>query len=587
MKIYRGQQVSIVELETLKNAEGGLIVMNSFVSATKRHEVAVKFARKFTGQAGLKPVIFEIGIDKYDGEQDQQPFADITGEAFYGEREAEILIGMRAVMLIESVKIQEPIAQIHLRLYRYGEMIGQNCDTDLPLLKYDFSNLIDNQMASLKMLLSLMCIGEYHKAEQMLYIIRCSEDSPSSTILDSLTTSLDIARVNTTQSNACDRIEGLLNQHRESFQAILDLELVAGIERVGVMKVLEVINHLLHLVLPENGDFSSCFLIFRQLNNWSEMCRKYVADHNGDLTDSSLNDILRSFSVDSFTEKASKSEHISTAELEHFTFDKDPSLPESNVYCIVHLWFRAYTATKDGEYDQAIELIQNGLAIPCTNDFHILLYNQLANIYEKQENWTAAIETYQQIIKMPQLAPNSSAIIKAHGGCGDVYSKIKEFSQAFNCYTKALDLQLQHYPHDHLETSNTYIHIGYCYKNLGDVKSALDYYQKAILMGHPETMSGAYRSIALIYLTRKEYDSARSNLIKSLELAKTLTPQITSELIFAYKLLITVEHQTKNHYQRDVYIDQLMKITDSRDYMQSLISSVIEEVLHFVNTTKK
>ena len=559
--------------------------MNSFISATKKYDVAAKFARRPVGQAGLKPVIFEICIDRYDGEHDQQPFADITSESWYGEGEAEILLCMRTVMHIESVSIEESTTWIQLRLYRYDEVAGQNCDSDLPLLIYDSSNLLVEEMALLKMLVTLMSIGEYHRAEQVLHIMQSLEVFSESNVLCPYTAAVAILQSNLTDPNVSDRIHERFDQVREYYQAISNRESLTDNCGTHATKAVSIMDHVQHLLQSENMNRFDARILMRQQNEVLETVIKLFADPKRVRWDSLLSDYLSDAHNNFLREIESNRQHMSIADLERSKSDKDVELPEKHPIRVLHLRDMASRAANIAEYDQAIKLIQNGLSIPCTNDGRVLLYQELAEIYEKQGNWLEAIKSHQQIINMPQLPPNSSVIIEAHVRCGNEYSEIKEFSQAYNCYAKALDLQLQHYPHDHLRTSKIYIKIGDCYEKLGNVTSALESYQKAISTGHPETASGAYHCIAQIYVTRKEYDKARSNLIKSLDLAKAQQPQHTALLVYTYEWLIMVEHRTNHHRQRDIYIDQLMKLTDSREKVQSYIAQKIEQILEFVNTT--
>ena len=583
--IYRGQQLLVAEVETLKNAEGSLIAMNSFISATKKYDVAAKFARRSVGQAGLKPVIFEICIDRYDGEHDQQLFADITGESWYGEDEAEILLCMRTVMHIESVNIEEPTARIRLRLCRYDDVANQNCDADLPLLMYNSSNLFDEQMALFKMLITLISTGEYHRAQQVLNIMQGSGDFSGSNLVDYFAALIKMVQGDITGSNVLDRVERISNQKREFYQAVLNLKSVPDVFRTVVIEALARMDDFQRLEGSENMNELNVPTLVGQLNDVMKSMREFITNPKTLRVEASLDDILGNMHFDFLSEKEPSSQQTSTADLERFESNKDAELPEKHPTRILLLSHMALIATDNGEYDQAIKLIRNGLSIPCPNDYRVLLYQQLATIHKKQGNWLETIKSHQQIINMLQLPPNSSAIIEAHVQCGDEYSEIKEFSQAYNCYAKALDLQLQHYPHDHLQTSKIYIKIGDCYGKLGNVTSALENYQKAISTGHPETASDAYRCIAQIYMVRKEYDSARSNLIKSLDLAKVQQPQHTTSLVYTYEWLIIVEHRNNHHHQRDIYIDQLMKLTDSREKVQSFMAKEIEWVLNFVNTT--
>lgn len=117
------------------------------------------------------------------------------------------------------------------------------------------------------------------------------------------------------------------------------------------------------------------------------------------------------------------------------------------------------------------------------------------------------------------------------------------------------------------------------------MNTAVEYYERAISMGHPETTGKAYREIGSIYMRGKKYDLARFNFIRSLETEKIHKPQNIISLAISYSWLIIVEHQTKDYDERDIYIKELLSLTDYSDAnTRDMLNDHIQWTLNFINT---
>lgn len=98
-KTYRGQIMSIDELEKLKNNIGKILSINGFFSTSLDIDVSFKFARQNVNLNYLQSIIFEIEVDP---STKTSIYADISHKAIY-PNEKEILFNLNSLFKIISV----------------------------------------------------------------------------------------------------------------------------------------------------------------------------------------------------------------------------------------------------------------------------------------------------------------------------------------------------------------------------------------------------------------------------------------------------------------------------------------------------
>jgi hypothetical protein len=91
--VYRGQILSVNEIEQLRANVHKLITMNGFCSTSRNREMAIKFA---------KNVLFDIEVDLK--KHPALIFSDISSTSQFGEEE-EVLFDLVTVFRIERVSI--------------------------------------------------------------------------------------------------------------------------------------------------------------------------------------------------------------------------------------------------------------------------------------------------------------------------------------------------------------------------------------------------------------------------------------------------------------------------------------------------
>lgn len=102
-EVYRGQRLTVSELEKLRGKVGGLISMNSFVSTSRNRVVASMFAGELSSEPDIVHVIFEMKLDAKIAQEADTPFANIQCYSQIYEEE-EVLLSMGTVFHIDSIQ---------------------------------------------------------------------------------------------------------------------------------------------------------------------------------------------------------------------------------------------------------------------------------------------------------------------------------------------------------------------------------------------------------------------------------------------------------------------------------------------------
>lgn len=367
----------------------------------------------------------------------------------------------------------------------------------------------------------------------------------------------------------------LMHEFQKHFQSIANCELAPDFARNIYNFYAQFTATFLSIINSTKMDSSSKCMF---LNIHNEMLEKLKRD-GPKFAISSIHPSL-SKPVRLFSETAKSSdEQMKSTVYDILKFNVDNVEPETDSSRSLTLLEMAMSAKEEGNYDRAITLVQDGLSIICDYDIHVMFYELLIKIYGKQKDWPAVIESCKCIIDMPQIPPSSSKIVKAHIERGNACIELDDLSEAFLSYTNALELQNQHHVPNHPLTSEIHIKIGNVFKKTEDVSAALESYDKAITLGFPDTASEAYEIIGIIYTRQGNYDMARSNFIKCLEIRKDWIPQKTLWLAHTHIYLAIVEHKTEHYQQRDLHIQQARKITDHDAEEHNLITKAISQIL--------
>jgi tetratricopeptide (TPR) repeat protein len=225
----------------------------------------------------------------------------------------------------------------------------------------------------------------------------------------------------------------------------------------------------------------------------------------------------------------------------------------------------AFNATEEEKYDQAIGYLRNALFIPCIDDKRATVYNRLAEVYEKQKNWPAALECYKNIISMPQLSKTSTKLALAHINAAHIYEEMEDDHNAIVHYKRGVQLYSQRESPHHPIVSSHKIVIGIKFKKMGDMDAALKTFQEVIELDHSNDVKVAYKQIGMIYSLREDYDMAYYNFIESLKISKReIPPDI--DFIIGIHLLLARTEWLRNHFDEGyVHMSEVVVMSENHE----------------------
>jgi tetratricopeptide (TPR) repeat protein len=159
LTVFRGQHLSMDELNLLKQNINGLISMNTFLSATLNKNLALIFAEtdiKSPGPSSIQAVLFIIDI--FDMSQETTPFAPIKSYSCY-EEEDEVLFTIGAVFKVESVEQMDDMWHVKLQLSKEQNKLCR--DLSLHIMKQ-----IGSDASPLALGWFLYRMSDFNKAER-------------------------------------------------------------------------------------------------------------------------------------------------------------------------------------------------------------------------------------------------------------------------------------------------------------------------------------------------------------------------------------------------------------------------------------
>ncbi|CAF2713672.1 unnamed protein product [Rotaria sp. Silwood2] len=170
-RVYRGQLMSIDELNQLKMSLGEYISINSFFSTSLNRQQAIQFLNEYNYSHNLQKVLFEIDANPHLDRL--KPFANITSKSFYSH-EQEILFMFSSIFRLTNIKQeQNGLWIIQMVLSNHND---ENMKKLFDNIKNEYSG-INDQTSLLSFGNILYQMGKYDLAEK--YFHRLLKDLPN------------------------------------------------------------------------------------------------------------------------------------------------------------------------------------------------------------------------------------------------------------------------------------------------------------------------------------------------------------------------------------------------------------------------
>ncbi|CAF1534355.1 unnamed protein product [Rotaria magnacalcarata] len=166
LTLYRGQGMSIIDLENLKNCQDGLFSFNCFFLSTSRdRDISFLFADSARQKSNTVGILFTIEIDPSIS---TVPYASLKDISYYSKKqnaEEEILFSMHTVYRIGHIK------QIDNNFWAVNLILTNDNDVQLKLLTArarEELGGVDKNHALVPLLLKM---GEFKKAEEVAFTL--------------------------------------------------------------------------------------------------------------------------------------------------------------------------------------------------------------------------------------------------------------------------------------------------------------------------------------------------------------------------------------------------------------------------------
>ena len=557
--LYRGQQMSTSELNQLKACVGGTIAMTSFLSATKNLDVAEMFAGNGEETCDIESVIFEIIIDESEYDYERSPFAYIS-QLSSKKDESEVLLSLGTTLRVEFVETKQQVTWVRVRM-------RQREDNEVPRqLFVGWENAVSVNsnvgeilsLGQLSTILSLM--GNFRQSKQLLKWMQSLTDPAMDSVaafwFESISLTTEYQELDRTDADHNHRWQTVIGTLKKATRSLLNSRSLDDCERDASISPISLLDHLFHMSKSEKDSIDISELTSEFVNRMGSYYQMNVQPVWNLVKKRELLSLAR---TGNFTDQSHEVKIHDILEAYH-----DTKLSENDPKRIELCWDLANDAYKKGDYNQAIRLARDGLAIPSTQVYQEKLRRLLKVIYWEQKDWFSSLECCQGAINMPQLPPNSSLIVEAYMDCGFACRQLEDYYEALLNYTKALELQEQHHPPRHPLTAEIHVELGSLFCTIGDAATAMKHFEISIELDFPESASKAHTWMALIHKCMKHYHKARLHLLQCLDIRQRHLSSDTDKLVETYQALVKIEDITGNHQQKETYVQLALELADSR-----------------------
>jgi tetratricopeptide (TPR) repeat protein len=164
LTLYRGQGLSEIDFNQLKNTKGGLIAFNNFLSTSMDRDVSLVFAESNAINRDMVGILFVMTVDPT---RSTTPFASIKEVSYYGDKEDEVLFSMQSVFRIQDIKSMGE----DNRLYQVDLTLTSDNDKDLRILTEQIREETSGSTGWDSLGELLRRIGHFDKAEEVYQVL--------------------------------------------------------------------------------------------------------------------------------------------------------------------------------------------------------------------------------------------------------------------------------------------------------------------------------------------------------------------------------------------------------------------------------
>lgn len=496
LTLYRGQEISTEELETLKGNIGITISPNGFFSTSRCINVAISYIADHHDTPEKKIVLFEITADP---RLESVVFADIeTHSRMQGEREVLFSLGAAFIVTDVNYDLSMNVWKVYLTATDEGsQQVREYFDFIQNQLEAEYSPII------LFGYLLWRDIGEVNKAQKYFEILLNTlpdyhEDFPSiyhqigsifyekgewNMALDFYTKAYDLRcqRLPTDHpqiASSLNRI-GLVYEDKRDFDQALDYYkralMIYGKNYSG--DHLNIARTLMNtgIVFREKKDYDHALNYFTKA---LEMFKRVLPEQHHIIARCLCN-IGYNYELQFEFDRA--------LEFYHQTYQMNENvLSSDHIYLTKDLDGIVDVYLKNGQFEKALHFSNTKLA---EHELHLTKNHPrighttraIGDIFAAK-NDTQALVHYHQALKIfhSDAQANQQAIANCLEHIADFYGNVDRLERALKYRKNALNIQQKYRSSEHPNLAESFEQIGKIYFNMKEYSQALDYLKRAI-----------------------------------------------------------------------------------------------------------
>lgn len=190
---------------------------------------------------------------------------------------------------------------------------------------------------------------------------------------------------------------------------------------------------------------------------------------------------------------------------------------------------KADSLSQQENYFVAIDLYENALKqYKISGDYSRAgkILEKLANLYSYLDDYSSALNAYIEALKIAELHGNEQLLQSIYYNIGIFHLKLNNTDQALEYLFNSLDIINQSENMSQETQLDVYMALGTAYANKGINNSAIDYYNKALLMaekyGNTQLRAGIFNNIGSIHMSEGDYQQAEKYFSLGLDLFESI-----------------------------------------------------------------
>ncbi|CAF4604676.1 unnamed protein product [Rotaria socialis] len=610
--VYRGQQMSNDEFQTIRNCQNGRIATNTYLSTTFDKDVAVIYAGDGSARPEIESILFEITVDN-KSLLSLTPYANIGSLSYYQD-ESEVLFSIGTVFCIVSItEDTNGIWHVKLNLstdedkeirkvvdYFRRKMLKKTTLRDLGDYLKDMGQY-DKAISYYRVVLERFTINDEN--EDILYknIAKCFEEKGD----------LDEALKNYLLALEVQMIEytAWYTETGKTYYFIAGIYEKKGIKTLAMKYMDKAFDYLTSLE-KQQSTYKSWDSHLVETCNYIGLIHAKRGNHQEALAyfEKASNKLLElPPNDDNMLDLASTYAHIGAvwsalgngdSALKYYQESyqlKQKILPSSHPSLGTSFNNMGVVCSQHGNYEDALNYYRKSIelrqkSLPIAHISIAACYANMANLYSKQNDFTEAINHYEKALDIRQscLSQDSQLITKSYIDIAYNYDKKCDYDKSLEIYRTALSIAMDHKVKDHVQISSIYNRMGLVHQKQGKMTDCFEYHRNALqtYLGNirenhqcPQYLVVLYENVSFAQMELKLYTDALENCQKALTIRLKNTPDDHLSIAKLCHSLGNVYHAITNyklalHYYSQSFQIQYERLPSNHTLLETLANKI-------------